>query len=113
MSFARSGQKIDLFVTDVVMPKQSGPELAAALRQLHPGLLVLFVSGYADADSLASIAGEEFLAKPFLPAVLLKRVRQLLDARAALSPSAASAAPAHASAHRLTRHHAVQRQKRR
>jgi len=77
--------KIDLLVTDIVMPRTSGTELAADVRGLHPDALVLFVSGCVDPDALSSIHGEEFLAKPFLPAALLKRVREIFDAR--VSPS--------------------------
>jgi len=76
------------------MPHQSGPDLVAALRTMLPTLPVLYVSGYAEERLLASIAGEQLLPKPFRPAVLLTRVRRLLDARVALSASAASAAPA-------------------
>jgi CheY-like chemotaxis protein len=78
--------KIDLLVTDIVMPRTSGPRLAAELRAMHPDVLVLFVSGCVDSEALASIGGEEFLAKPFLPAALLKRVREILDARQSLGP---------------------------
>jgi len=85
--------KLDLLVTDIVMPSLSGPALASQLRALYPELLVLFVSGYADSESLASIVGEELLGKPFLPAALLRRVRQMLDARARLASSAESVRP--------------------
>lgn len=78
---AASVTKLDLLVTDIVLPRLGGPELAAEVRTQHPDALVLFVSGCVDPDALASIAGEEFLAKPFRPAALLARVRQMLDAR--------------------------------
>lgn len=87
-----SGERVDLLITDIVMPNQSGPELAAELRRSFAGLLVLFVSGYADSESLAAIEGEEFLAKPFSPAVVLRRVREMLDARARASLSVGSSA---------------------
>ncbi len=73
---------IRLLVCDVVMPGMSGPEVAAALGVLRPGLRVLFVSGYTrDAISLRGElpAGVELLQKPFTPAVLLERVRAILD----------------------------------
>jgi DNA-binding response OmpR family regulator len=76
-----------------VMPRTGGPQLAAELRAMHPELLVLFVSGCVDSDALASIAGEEFLAKPFFPAALLKRVRQIFDARVSPSESGVRAPP--------------------
>jgi signal transduction histidine kinase len=94
LQLAAGAGKIDLVLTDIVMPTQSGPDLVQALRAQQPQLPVLYISGYADDKLLASIAGEELLSKPFRPAALLTRVRRLLDARAALSASAASAAPA-------------------
>jgi DNA-binding response OmpR family regulator len=64
------------------MPGMNGKELAGRLRTQRPGLPVLYLSGYA-ADSVFR-AGElesnaSFMQKPFAPAQLLSRVRQLLD----------------------------------
>jgi PAS domain S-box-containing protein len=72
-----------LVVTDVVMPGISGEQLAGALRQHHPALPVLFVSGYTrdalgDRDHLP--ARSAYLAKPYQPEALLSEVRSLLDA---------------------------------
>jgi DNA-binding response OmpR family regulator len=74
---------VRLLVTDVVMPGMDGRALADALREAHPGIRVLFVSGYtqdriAERGVLAS--GIEFLPKPFTAASLLSRVRAVLDA---------------------------------
>jgi PAS domain S-box-containing protein len=72
---------IDLMVTDVVMPRMNGSELAGRLSLERPGLRVLFVSGYASEalDIRGSLEpGTEYLQKPFTPAVLLDRVRELL-----------------------------------
>ena len=72
---------IDLLLTDVVMPGLPGPELAARLETVTPGLRVLYVSGYAD-DSVARLGAEEgisFLAKPFTGEALAARVREVLD----------------------------------
>ena len=72
---------VDLLLTDVVMPGMPGPELAARLEQVTPGLRVLYVSGYAD-DSVARLGTEEgisFLAKPFTGEALAARVREVLD----------------------------------
>ena len=72
---------IDLLLTDVIMPRMSGPALATQLLTLRPELRVLLVSGYAsEALDLrgALAAGTEFLQKPFTPSVLLTRVRDLL-----------------------------------
>lgn len=72
---------IDLVVTDVVMPRMNGSELASRLQLERPGMRVLFVSGYAN-DVLdvrgGLVPGTEYLQKPFTPSVLLDRVRELL-----------------------------------
>jgi two-component system, cell cycle sensor histidine kinase and response regulator CckA len=73
---------IDLVVTDVIMPRMSGPDLAARLRARQPGIRVLYVSGYT-ADQLQAQAdlGREatLLAKPFASDGLLRKVREVLD----------------------------------
>ncbi len=73
---------IDLLVTDVIMPRLSGDELAARLLLSRPGVPVLFVSGYTNetlgVDGMRP--GTQYLQKPFAPAVLLKRVEELLTA---------------------------------
>jgi signal transduction histidine kinase len=79
----RSGAAPHVLVTDVVMPGMSGPQLAGRLLQRHPGMRVLYVSGYTDdADALreARIGGTPLLQKPFTPGALTARVRALLDA---------------------------------
>jgi PAS domain S-box-containing protein len=73
---------IDLLVTDVVMPRMGGRELALALLAERPRLRVLFISGYTDdAGDLREVAGDagDFLQKPFRPEVLVARVRGLLE----------------------------------
>ena len=64
--------RIDLVVTDVVMPIMKGTELAARLRQTFPSLRFIFVSGYAIHESLGPNA--ELLQKPFVKQDLVKRV---------------------------------------
>jgi CheY-like chemotaxis protein len=80
-----SGVIPHLLVTDVVMPGISGPNLAATLLQLHPGLRVLYMSGYTD-DATAVHGnfwgGVPLLQKPFTPGVLAESVRLALDASA-------------------------------
>jgi PAS domain S-box-containing protein len=75
------GQTLDLVVTDVVMPQMGGWEMARALREARPDLKILFTSGYNDeilgADTTE--AEVDFLPKPYRPAVLTTRVRQVLD----------------------------------
>jgi CheY-like chemotaxis protein len=74
--------RIDLLVTDVVMPGMSGRVLAERVRLLRPDLKVLFMSGYTDDAVLrdeARGATVAFLQKPFAPDVLSTTVRQILD----------------------------------
>jgi len=76
---------IHLLITDVIMPGKGGRELAKELTRERPGLPVLFISGYAGPDDPQAAfleAGQEFLAKPFSPRGLARKVRQILDAAA-------------------------------
>ncbi len=73
---------IDLILTDVVMPKMSGPEMVELLQPKLPNTKVLFMSGYTDNAVLAHKVlkpGLSFLQKPFSLDVLAKRVREELD----------------------------------
>ncbi len=75
--------RIDLLVSDVVMPGIHGRQLAEALLAERSALRVLFASGYTDDDVLLrGIRVDEvpFLQKPFTPAQLVRRVREVLDA---------------------------------
>ena len=87
---AAYGGRIDLLVTDVVMPQVGGRELAERLAVLRPQTKVLFLSGYTD-DAIVrhGILEEEvaFLQKPFTTAALARRVREVLDCvRESMSP---------------------------
>jgi two-component system cell cycle sensor histidine kinase/response regulator CckA len=70
----------DLLMTDVVLPGIDGVELATLLRQRHPNLPVLCMSGYSEkfVQTTTSEARLPFLEKPFSPQTLLNTVRQLL-----------------------------------
>jgi signal transduction histidine kinase len=75
--------KIDLVFTDVVMPVMGGKAMADTLRGFRPDTKVLFTSGYSEevvGDHGVLRPGIEFLQKPYLPATLARRVREVLDA---------------------------------
>jgi PAS domain S-box-containing protein len=76
--------ELDLVITDLVMPRMGGKDLADRLRKERPGVGILLVSGYTEhaADLQALFAeGCQFLQKPFAPTTLARRVRELLDRR--------------------------------
>ena len=73
--------RIDLLLSDVIMPNMNGRELAERLRQLYPGIKCLYMSGYT-ADIIAHQGvldeGIHFLQKPFSHAALAAKVREAL-----------------------------------
>jgi two-component system cell cycle sensor histidine kinase/response regulator CckA len=76
-------RRVDILVTDVVMPHMNGQELARQLTALQPDLKVIYISGYAEPVLARYGVGEEgvaFLQKPFTPAELRRRVREALGA---------------------------------
>jgi two-component system cell cycle sensor histidine kinase/response regulator CckA len=76
------GSHIDLVITDVVMPRLSGPELVKRLREERLEFKVIFMSGYAQngtLDMTSACDDSEVLQKPFSNRVLLSLVRKLLD----------------------------------
>jgi two-component system cell cycle sensor histidine kinase/response regulator CckA len=75
--FDRLGDRIDLVLTDVVMPKMGGADLADYVRGRNPGVKVLFVSGFV--GRVPSEPRENVLQKPFARAELLAAVARLLD----------------------------------
>ena len=79
---SESQGQIELLLTDVVMPRMGGRELSEKLAELHPRMKVLFLSGYTD-DAVVRHgileAEVAFLQKPFTPASLAVKVRDILD----------------------------------
>jgi two-component system, cell cycle sensor histidine kinase and response regulator CckA len=78
---AKHGDPIGLLLTDVLMPGMRGNELAQRLREMLPGLRVLYFSGYSDSTFLnpGALKGAGFLQKPFRGFELLRAVRDALE----------------------------------
>jgi two-component system cell cycle sensor histidine kinase/response regulator CckA len=78
----RHGERIDLLLTDVVMPGMNGADLATQLVLHHPEMKVLFTSGYTD-DAIVRHGvldeGVSFIGKPYTPLALARKVREVLD----------------------------------
>jgi CheY-like chemotaxis protein len=75
--------EVDLIVSDVLMPQQTGPEMIATLTQRFPHIAVLFVTGFAGEANEAAFGGHSVLRKPFTIAAL---DRALSEAMAAARP---------------------------
>ena len=89
---------IDLLLTDVVMPRKTGPEVAAELLLQRPELKVLYVSGHADEKILPlALDGPDtaFVQKPFTHDGLAAAVRELLDREFEPVGRAVGASPHH------------------
>ena len=78
--------KVDMVLTDIVMPGMSGAAFAAQAKAMRPGLPILFMSGYEPHDIAAASGGvdpfEQIITKPFSRPALLAKVTQMLTADA-------------------------------
>ena len=77
-----TSERFDLMITDVIMPKMNGRELADRLKPVLPHLRVLYISGYTE-NAIVQRGilepGLHYLAKPFSPPALAEKVRQIVD----------------------------------
>jgi two-component system cell cycle sensor histidine kinase/response regulator CckA len=74
--------RIDLLLTDVVMPDLSGPDLAARVRSIRPGTRVVYMSGYVDhsfGPDAPHADDVDLVQKPFTEDALLRRIQDVLD----------------------------------
>ena len=80
----KSEGTIDLLLSDVIMPHVNGPQLAENLRSRHPGMKILFMSGYNDNRLIrvnASLTDTDYIPKPFSSLEFVDKVRRVLDGR--------------------------------
>jgi CheY-like chemotaxis protein len=80
-AWEKNAHKVDLVLTDVVMPQMTGFELARQLSERAPGSKILYMSGYRDhvVEGAPAEPPKAFLQKPFAPDTLLAKVREVLD----------------------------------
>jgi two-component system, cell cycle sensor histidine kinase and response regulator CckA len=79
--FQSHQSRIDLLITDIVMPGMNGMDLATLLQAEYPGLPVLLMSGYCDVQQIGDRF--EILEKPFSLSDLITRVRRLMPVQCA------------------------------
>ncbi len=81
LAICEKHEHIDVLLSDVVMPRISGPELSKLIAKRRPGIRIVFMSGYTD-ESLGRYAFDatvDLLPKPFTPESLARKVREVLD----------------------------------
>jgi two-component system, cell cycle sensor histidine kinase and response regulator CckA len=86
LEMMESADKVDLLITDVVMPRMDGPGLVREVRETHPDMKVIFISGYTE-DSFRQRLGSDsnihFLPKPFSLKQLATKVKEVIDGEVA------------------------------
>ncbi len=80
------GERVDLLITDIVMPGPDGVELARRFHALRPAAKILFTTGYTRHIAPDLLAGAEILDKPYAPEALLHAVRHLLQDCSSTTP---------------------------
>jgi two-component system, cell cycle sensor histidine kinase and response regulator CckA len=75
--------EIDLLLSDVILPGESGRVLAKKLKLENPALAILLVTGYAEQMGNQEAEHLQWLAKPFSTEILIRKIKQLLDGRQA------------------------------
>jgi two-component system, cell cycle sensor histidine kinase and response regulator CckA len=77
----KAEEPIDLVLTDIIMPRMGGPELARKLAALRPDLRIMFMSGFSQDPIVRTLERSPsiFLAKPFTASTLMEKVRTTLD----------------------------------
>ena len=80
--YSQNDKKIDMVLTDVIMPEMSGRKMIDTLRKNHPELVALFMSGYTD-DAIIKHGvlepGMAYIQKPFSPKALIQKVKEVLE----------------------------------
>lgn len=79
-------QRTDFLLTDVIMPKMNGRELARRLITMRPEMKVLYVSGYPESTVRDGVTGAledglAFLEKPYTRRMLIRKIREILDSQ--------------------------------
>ena len=88
----RLGTSIHAVLTDIVMPKIRGTELAKRLRKMLPGVKIVYMSGYLDVKGtdMGSVIGTTVLQKPFTKEELITKMADVLSTAIISTPEASS-----------------------
>jgi two-component system, cell cycle sensor histidine kinase and response regulator CckA len=78
---AGSVARLDLLITDMVLPGMNGRRMAEIVQEKHVNIKTLFISGYTESVIVTGAANAAFLQKPFSPTGLTDKVREVLDGK--------------------------------